>query len=80
MKGIALGLPHHISAQMGSVAAAYALEHLGGLSHAYTWDEFRRRYEEHFGTWRFQPVSAGKHKDTKDTEIRYFPLCPWCPW
>jgi adenosine kinase len=50
LRGIGLGLPHHISAQMGSVAAAYALEHLGGLSHAYTWDEFRKRYEEHFGT------------------------------
>jgi adenosine kinase len=50
LKGIALGLPHPVSAQLGSVAAAYALEHLGGLSHAYTWDEFRRRYEEHFGT------------------------------
>jgi adenosine kinase len=50
LKGIALGLPQHIAAQMGSVAAAYALEHLGGLSHAYTWDEFRRRYEEHFGS------------------------------
>jgi hypothetical protein len=31
------------------VAAAYALEHLGGQSHAYTWDEFRARYEAHFG-------------------------------
>jgi adenosine kinase len=50
LKGFALGLPHHISAQLGSVAATYALEHLGGLSHAYTWDEFRRRYEEHFGS------------------------------
>ena len=27
----------------------YALEHLGGQSHSYTWDEFNRRYEEHFG-------------------------------
>ena len=34
---------------MGSVAATYALEHLGGQSHAYTWDEFKARYEEHFG-------------------------------
>jgi adenosine kinase len=50
LKGIALGLPHHISAQLGSVAATYALEHLGGLSHAYTWDEFRKRYEEQFGS------------------------------
>jgi len=49
MKGIALDLPMHVCAQLGSVAATYALEHLGGLSHAYTWDEFKRRYQEHFG-------------------------------
>jgi adenosine kinase len=49
MKGMALKLPYETSAQLGSVAAAYALEHLGGLSHAYTWDEFKRRYQEHFG-------------------------------
>jgi adenosine kinase len=49
MKGIALGLPYAAAARLGSVAATYALEHLGGLSHAYTWDEFIARYEEHFG-------------------------------
>ena len=49
MKGMALDLPMHVCAQLGSVAATYALEHLGGLSHAYTWDEFKRRYQEHFG-------------------------------
>ena len=49
MKGIALGLPYAACAQIGSVAATYALEHLGGQSHAYTWNEFRQRYEEHFG-------------------------------
>ena len=40
MKGLALGLPYEVSARLGSVAATYALEHLGGQSHAYTWDEF----------------------------------------
>jgi adenosine kinase len=50
MKGLALGLPYETSARLGSVAAAYALEHLGSLSHAYTWDEFRKRYDEHFGS------------------------------
>jgi adenosine kinase len=50
MKGISLGLPTEVCARMGSVAATYALEHLGGQSHAYTWDEFRQRYEQHFGT------------------------------
>ena len=49
LRGISLGLSHQVSAQMGSVAATYALEHLGGQSHAYSWQEFRERYEEHFG-------------------------------
>jgi adenosine kinase len=49
MKGMALRLPYQVCAQMGSVAAAYALEHLGGQSHSYTFDEFTRRYEQHFG-------------------------------
>jgi adenosine kinase len=50
MKGLALGLPCAAAARLGSVAATYALEHLGGQSHAYTWDEFKTRYEEHFGS------------------------------
>jgi adenosine kinase len=49
MRGISLGLPYEICARIGSVAATYALEHMGGLSHAYTWDEFKARYQEHFG-------------------------------
>ena len=49
LRGIALGLNYGVCAQIGSVAATYALEHLGGQSHAYTWGEFQRRYEEHFG-------------------------------
>jgi adenosine kinase len=49
LKGIAIGLPYHTAAQLGSVAATYALEHLGGQSHAYTWAEFTERYERHFG-------------------------------
>jgi adenosine kinase len=49
MKGMALHLPYDICARIGSVAATYALEHLGGQSHAYTWEEFKRRYEAHFG-------------------------------
>ena len=50
MRGMSLGLSYDVCARLGSVAATYALEHLGGLSHAYTWDEFRNRYEEHFGS------------------------------
>lgn len=49
MRGMSLELPYETCARMGAVAATYALEHLGGLSHAYSWDEFRARYEEHFG-------------------------------
>jgi adenosine kinase len=49
MRGIALGLPYDVCAKIGSVAATYALEHLGGMSHAYTWEEFKLRYQEHFG-------------------------------
>jgi adenosine kinase len=49
MKGIASGADYRTAAQIGSVAATYALEHLGGSSHSYTYEEFRRRYEEHFG-------------------------------
>jgi adenosine kinase len=49
MKGLALGLDYGTSAQIGSVAATYALEHLGGQSHSYSWSEFTERYESHFG-------------------------------
>ena len=48
MKGLALGLPTDVAAQLGSVAATYALEHLGGQSHAYSFSEFLGRYEQHF--------------------------------
>ena len=50
MKGIALGRSYLESAQLGSVAATYALEHLGGQSHSYTWAEFAERYEQQFGS------------------------------
>jgi len=49
IKGLATGASYQASAQLGSVAATYALEHLGGQSHAYTLDEFAARHEEHFG-------------------------------
>ena len=45
MKGMASGADYETSAQIGSVAAAYALEHLGGSSHSYTGEEFRARYK-----------------------------------
>ena len=49
MKGLALGAGYEVCGRLGSVAATYALEHMGGSSHAYTVDEFVARYEEHFG-------------------------------
>ena len=49
LKGLARGASYQVCAQLGSVAATYALEHLGGQSHAYTWPEFLARYEAHFG-------------------------------
>jgi adenosine kinase len=49
LKGMARGADYDICARLGSVAAAYALEHLGGQSHAYTWREFSARYEAEFG-------------------------------
>jgi adenosine kinase len=49
MKGMVLGAGYPAAARLGSVAAAYALEHLGGQSHSYTWVEFRDRFEANFG-------------------------------
>jgi adenosine kinase len=49
LKGLAMGAPLEVCCRLGSVAATYALEHLGGQSHAYTWEAFRERYEAHFG-------------------------------
>jgi adenosine kinase len=49
MKGLATGVSYQECAQLGSVAATYALEHLGGTSHAYSLDEFRARFVAHYG-------------------------------
>ena len=49
MKGLAHGAAPEVCARLGSVAATYALEHLGGQAHAYSWTEFKKRYEQHFG-------------------------------
>jgi adenosine kinase len=51
MKGLALGADLEVCGRLGSVAATYALEHLGGQSHSYTMSEFRARYMQHFGEW-----------------------------
>ena len=49
MKGLVRQAPLDVCARLGSVAATYALEHLGGQSHTYSWPEFRARYESQFG-------------------------------
>jgi adenosine kinase len=49
MKGLAIGADFQVCGQMGSVAATYVLEHIGGSSHSYTRDEFMARYAQHFG-------------------------------
>jgi adenosine kinase len=50
LKGLAMNAPLDVCCRLGSVAATYALEHLGGQSHAYTWAEFADRYERQFGS------------------------------
>ncbi|MCL4811644.1 MAG: carbohydrate kinase family protein [Vicinamibacteraceae bacterium] len=49
LKGLALGADLATCGRLGSVAATYALEHVGAQSHAFTWDEFRGRFERVFG-------------------------------
>ncbi|MCX6543576.1 MAG: carbohydrate kinase family protein [Acidobacteria bacterium] len=49
MKGMALGAGYDTCGRMGSVAAAYALEHVGGSTHHYTWPDFSARFEANFG-------------------------------
>jgi adenosine kinase len=48
MAGMAEGVAYRVCAQMGTVAATYALEHVGGQSHSYTRAEFDTRYAKHF--------------------------------
>jgi adenosine kinase len=49
LKGLATGADLEVCCRLGSMAATYAMEHLGGQSHSYTWEEFRVRYRTHFG-------------------------------
>jgi adenosine kinase len=49
MKGLAAGAPWEVCGRLGSVAATYALEHIGGSTHRYSWDQFKARYESQFG-------------------------------
>jgi adenosine kinase len=56
LKGLALGADLETCGRLGSVAATYALEHVGAQAHAFTWDEFRTRFERVFGPLRL-PVT-----------------------
>jgi adenosine kinase len=50
LKGLAIGADWETCGRLGSVAATYALECVGGQSHSYTWEQFTSRYEAHFGS------------------------------
>jgi len=50
LKGLASGADWETCGRLGSVAATFALECVGGQSHAFSADEFRRRYEANFGS------------------------------
>ena len=49
LKGLAMGLDWLSCCQMGSVAAAYAVERYGTQEHKFDWQSFRERFESHFG-------------------------------
>jgi adenosine kinase len=42
-------LPIEICGRVGSLSAAYAIEHLGPIDHKFTFDEFTKRYSSNFG-------------------------------
>jgi len=49
IKGLAMGAGLDTAARLGSVAATYCLEHLGGQGHKFTREEFAARFAAHFG-------------------------------
>lgn len=49
LKGIVLGKDLTVSAKMGAVAAAYAIEKYGTQEHKHTYEEFMARYKDSFG-------------------------------
>jgi len=53
LKGLAVGADWETCGRLGSVAATYALEHIGGQSHRFEWPEFKQRYEANFGPLAF---------------------------
>jgi adenosine kinase len=49
IKGRALGRDWEEACRLGSVAAAYAVEHYGTQEHELTWNDFLARYSESYG-------------------------------
>ncbi len=49
LKGLTMGKTAAEAAKLGSVSAAYAVEHHGTQEHRFTWQEFRTRYAATFG-------------------------------
>lgn len=49
VKGLSEGKDIEVSAKMGAVAAAYAIEKYGTQEHRYTYEEFIGRYKNNFG-------------------------------
>ncbi|MCU0587759.1 MAG: carbohydrate kinase family protein [Syntrophobacteraceae bacterium] len=49
LKGRAMGLDWDLCCQLGTVAAAYAVEHYGTQEHQLDWQAFCRRYDDNFG-------------------------------
>ncbi|MBI2196180.1 carbohydrate kinase family protein [Candidatus Daviesbacteria bacterium] len=49
LTGFTKDLDLKVCAQMGSIAACYAIEKYGTTNHTFTIEEFRKRYQENFG-------------------------------
>ena len=66
MKGLACGFGWELCGQIGSLAAAYALEHIGPQSHSYTLPDFVARFRTVFDdqgaldSWLHQGARRGE--------------------
>ncbi len=49
LKGLAMNKNIEDAAKIGSVAAAYAVEHYGTQEHRFTYEDFSERYQQNFG-------------------------------
>lgn len=56
LKGLAMGLDWLTCCQMGSVAAAYAVEHYGTQEHHFDWYGYQERFQTHFGPMQTMQV------------------------